>query len=645
MLRGPQGTLFGSGSLSGTVRYISNQPVLGLTKVFGELEGTTVTGGKQGGSVKVGTNVPLGNTAALRLVGYFDQMPGYQDAVQPNLSVNVTPNDELTITPRFVYQDIKTNGWNRTDVFNILANPYTTTRPAVTLDGRRLFTQIGEPFTDKFYLGDLDIKYNAGPVTVTSITSYTHRDVDVVRDAGALTSSITGGSIGLPASVYTLDAPLDDATKVNQITQELRFSGTLEKLKWVFGGFYANGRRHYAQNLLVSGFEQISGIPNCAPLPKCEVAPKDVLFYSNLSYRLQQYAIFGEGTYAFTDKLSFTAGLRYYNFKEDKQQIFDGLFGANGDGTPQSQPGSTKADGVAPRFILSYKVSEDTTLNAQAAKGFRLGGVNDPLNVNLCTQQDLVTFGGRDSWTDETAWSYEVGAKSRLFGGKGSIGVSAFYIDIKDLQVSVTAGSCSSRLIFNVPKARSVGGEVEFAVTPNEHFDFSLSAGYNDSKLKSTVTSTAAGGGVTVVSGIQDGARLPSVPQVQWAASATYQTLFAGTFSAYLTGTYQHIGDRWTQVGDEYLSHTFRINAYGANQPGGPLTQNTIQFDPRLPAYDILNARIGVRRDFWDVALFVNNLTDERALLALDRERGFNARFGYLVNQPRTFGINARVDF
>src|SRR5438045_1638801 len=192
VLRGPQGTLFGSGSLSGTVRYISNQPVLGLTKVFGELEGTTVTGGKQGGSVKVGTNVPLGNTAALRLVGYFDQMPGYQDAVQPNLSVNddyntghragfrgaiaFTPNDQLTITPRFVYQDIKTNGWNRTDVFNILANPYTTTRPKVTLDDRRLFTQIGEPFTDKFYLGDLDIKYDAGPVTVTSVTSYTHRD-------------------------------------------------------------------------------------------------------------------------------------------------------------------------------------------------------------------------------------------------------------------------------------------------------------------------------------------------------------------------------------------------------------------------------------------------------------------------------------
>src|SRR5262249_29528139 len=155
--------------------YISNQPVLGQTKVFAEVEGSKVSGGGQGGNIKVGTNVPLGNMAALRLVGWFDQTPGYQDAVQPNLTINsdyntghrtgiraaieIAPSDQFTIVPRFVYQDIKTNGWNRSDEFNILANPYTTTRPAVTLGDRRLFTQTGEPFTDKFYLGDLTMKY------------------------------------------------------------------------------------------------------------------------------------------------------------------------------------------------------------------------------------------------------------------------------------------------------------------------------------------------------------------------------------------------------------------------------------------------------------------------------------------------------
>ena len=76
-----------------------------------------------------------------------------------------------------------------------------------------------------------------------------------------------------------------------------------------------------------------------------------------------------------------------------------------------------------------------------------------------------------------------------------------------------------------------------------------------------------------------------------------------------------------------------------------PLTAATFKFDPELPSYDIVNLRLGVRHGQWDVALFGNNLTDEVAFLALDRERGRRARVGYLTNQPRTFGITARINF
>src|SRR6185369_8800622 len=147
-------------------------------------------------------------------------------------------------------------------------------------------------------------------------------------------------------------------------------------------------------------------------------------------------------------------------------------------------------------------------------KGFRLGGINDPLNVPICTPQDLITFSGRDSWKDERAWNYEIGAKSTLMGGRASLNVSAYYMDISDLQLTVTAGSCTSRLVFNVPKARSTGLEVDFSATPSEHFDFSVNASLNNGQLRSTLTSTTAGGTVSVVSGIKDGNRLPSVPEV-----------------------------------------------------------------------------------------------------------------------------------
>ncbi|MEO8189874.1 MAG: TonB-dependent receptor [Acidobacteriota bacterium] len=659
VLRGPQGTLFGSGSESGTVRYITNQPELGVTRYFGELAGNTISGGNQGGNAKFGINAPVGSTAALRIVGYYDRIAGYTDAVQPNLSVDknvntgdrtglraafeFAPDDRLTIIPRVVYQKVKMDGWNREDAYNILANPFTTTRPPVRLGERQIFTQIDEPFNDKFFLGDVNVKYNFGDVTLTSVTSYTHRDIDVVRDAGALTSSITGGSFGLPPSVYNLNSPLDDATKANALTQELRVSGGKadSRFNWVAGGFYGNSRRAYSQQLHVAGYEAM----NVGPFTNTRtVAPPDVLFFSDLSYKLDQFALFGEGTLAVTEKFSVTAGLRYYHFSEDKKQIFDGLFGADGNGQPQSQPGSTKADGVAPRFIASYKVTDSTNLNAQVSKGFRLGGVNDPLNVNLCTAQDRITFGGRENWKDEKAWNYEIGSKSRLFGGRGSFNASLFYVDINDLQATVTAGSCSSRVIFNVPKARSMGGELEFAAAVTDHFDFSVSGSYNDATLRSTLTSTDPGGNVSVVSGIQSGKRLPSVPRFQAALAATYQQPITPDFNGYFSATYNHVGSRFTQVGDDLLG-TLNLNSFGANAIGGPLTASTFTYDPELPAYDLVNLRLGVRHANWDVALYCNNLTDELARLALDQERGTRARIGYLTNQPRTIGITTRIDF
>ena len=653
VLRGPQGTLFGSGSLSGTVRYISNQPEPGVTKWFGELGGSSIDGGNQGGDVKLGVNAPLGDSAALRVAAYYNRLAGYMDAVQPDRSVKedvntgdragvraalrFAPSDRLTITPRFFYQKVEMDGWNRIDDYNILANPYTTTRPPVSLGERQLFTQIDEPFDDEFVLGDLNLSYRFGDITLTSITSFTHRDVLVVRDAGALTSSITGGSVGLPESVYTLDAPLDDATTAKVWTQEVRFSGGAGNFQWVAGGFYGSTRRDYGQSLLVAGFEDATGIPTAGNFG----AGKDVLFYSDLHYELDQFALFGEATLRVNDRFSVTGGLRYYDFSEDRTQVFDGIFA-----DPSAAPASTDANGVAPRLIATYRLSDTTNLNAQVSKGFRLGGINDPLNVPLCTPADLETFGGHESWDDETAWNYEIGSKSRLSGGRGSFNVSAFYMDVSDLQATVTAGSCSSRVVFNVPKSRSAGAELELAMAPNDNFDFAVSLGFNDSQLRSTVTSTASDGTVSVVSGIQEGNRLPSVPQFQAAAAATYQWQMRGSSLGYVTGTYQHIGSRFTQVGNEDPGYgVVDLLSFAPNTIGGPLTASTFTFDPEMPAYDIFNLRLGVLKGRWDVSLYANNLTDERAFLALDIERGKRARVGYLTNQPRTFGLTARFKF
>jgi iron complex outermembrane receptor protein len=660
VLRGPQGTLFGSGSLSGTVRYISNQPELGVASTFGEVGVNWVDGGAAGNNAKLGFNAPLGDKAAFRVVGYSNALGGWMDALQPNFHVDqnvnggnrtgvraafkIAPSGRVSLTPRFVYQKVKMDGWNRIDAFNILANPYTTTRPAVFL-GNRLFTQIVEPFTDEFFLGDVNVGFDLGAVRLTSITSFTNRYILVVRDAGALTSSITGGSVGLSEPIYTLDAPLSDATKSKVWTQEVRFSGGRDRLQWLVGGFYSNNKRHYGQDLDVFGFDRASAAElGISPgWTRGLRAPADHLFWSDLDYTLKQTALFGEATLGLGERLSLTGGLRYYNFDEKRDQIFDGIFGNDNNGTSLvTQPGSTNANGVAPRVIASYKVSEALTLNAQVSQGFRLGGINDPINVPLCTAQDLATFSGHNSWQDEKAWNYEVGVKSRVMGGRGSINLSAFYMDIQDLQLTVTAGSCSSRLILNAPKARSQGLEAEVTVSATDNLDLSVSGSFNDAKLKSTLTD----GGGTPLPGIVTGNRLPSVPRSQVTAAATYGWPVGAGARAFFGVSYSYVGSRFTLIDDLAPgAGTVNLNSFGANTIGGPLTQATFTFNPELPSYGLLNLRTGVIRNTWEVAIFLNNAAAQRAFLALDRERGRRARVGYLTNQPRTMGVSLRFNY
>src|SRR5205807_8648887 len=167
--------------------------------------------------------------------------------------------------------------------------------------------------------------------------------------------------------VYSLNSPLSDATggggpavstrkPATTFTQERRLSGTVTRFRWLLGGFYAHLNRDYGQDLPVTGFTARSGVPSRSSIDT--LAPPDSLFFSKLSYKLDQFAAFGEGTVALSDQWDFIAGLRYYHFSEDKQQFFGGIFGEGANGEVVSQPGNTTADGVASRVIVSYKIAD-----------------------------------------------------------------------------------------------------------------------------------------------------------------------------------------------------------------------------------------------------------------------------------------------
>jgi iron complex outermembrane receptor protein len=234
--------------------------------------------------------------------------------------------------------------------------------------------------------------------------------------------------------------------------------------------------------------------------------------------------------------------------------------------------------------------------------------------------------------------------------------IGAFYSDIKDLQGNVTADSCSSRLVYNVPTARSEGIEMELFARPNAAWDFGVSASVLDAKLTSsaTVPSPVPGGAPVVVGGLQDGARLPTAPKTQAAAFVGYTLPLSSQRDFFTNFTVQYVGSSFSQFENEQpgwgnictgCPNAANPNAARLDEFGGPLSTNSFTFNPELPSYTIGNLRLGLKSDHWQAAFYVNNLWDETARLALDYERGRTARLGYLTNQPRTYGLYGSYSF
>jgi outer membrane receptor protein involved in Fe transport len=310
-----------------------------------------------------------------------------------------------------------------------------------------------------------------------------------------------------------------------------------------------------------------------------------------------------------------------------------GLF-ANGDVSVDK----TKSSGFTPRLLASFKAGERVTFNAQASKGFRLGGVNDPLNLPLCGPTDKATFGGFPNYEDETLWNYEAGVKSQ-FGRGLTFNAAAFYTDISDLQVTADAGTCSSRVVFNVPKAHSTGFEFELSAAPMEGLDLTLSGSVVEAEFDSTLRT--AGG--AVIEGIEEGNRLPSVPKFQLSASGSYSFPVSFGKEAFIGASFQHVGSRFTQPGDQVNNP--RTFVHGLTFGGAPASASTT-LNLKLPDYQLVNLSAGIEFEGkLEVSAYINNLFDENALLAFDRERGGRARLGFATNQPRTYGLTVRKSF
>ncbi len=317
-LRGPQGTLFGAGSVGGTIRYITNQPNVDRVEGTAEAGAEILKGGDIGYSAKAAINLPLAPTAALRVVGYGTHFGGFINSVGPYSKKNVNdgrriggrasllfqPTPELKITPRVVYQDVEAGGFNREDHYILFDNQFLPGGGA-DLDERTQFLKFREKFRDKTLLTDLVASYDFGGAELTSVSSYVHRNILVSRDASALTGSIYVSFSGAPGAAgalggAALDSNLVDKTKLKQFTQELRLSSSGSgPFQWVFGGFYSHVDRKYTQRLPTPGSDVFSQIfLGATPVSATRNGfPADSPYNADIPYVIKQEALFGEGSY------------------------------------------------------------------------------------------------------------------------------------------------------------------------------------------------------------------------------------------------------------------------------------------------------------------------------------------------------------
>lgn len=189
----------------------------------------------------------------------------------------------------------------------------------------------------------------------------------------------------------------------------------------------------------------------------------------------------------------------------------------------------------------------------------------------------------------------------------------------------------------NVDEAHSQGLEFEATVRPTANLELTFAGSYTDAELDSDLRSSGGG----ILGGVEDGNELPTAPDYSLALTGTYFFDLTEGWEGYFSTAFQSVGARYTQISDQ----TAGAGTVQLFQNVGGGTQATFNFDSELENYQTVNLRFGGRTANWDVALFVNNATDENVRQSLDRERGGRARVGYRVGQPRTAGITARYDF
>ncbi len=660
VLRGPQGTLYGAGSMGGTVKLVTNQPKLGSFEGAADVSASqTSSGGSTNGGGSLMLNIPVGDIAALRLVLTDKYISGWIDRkvvsdfpfptgfgscnsafyhcdrgdlldatvdktihgsnlerfAGARASFLVAPTDTLKITTALMYQRIDADGYNAFQYPPGAAGGYSLYQPY----------DIQEPYYDQFKLASITVKYNPGPFELTSVTSYWQRESVQSQDTTEGVQNVFNLTQFIPNIFYEYDPS-------SQFAEEFRLASTGPgPLQWVGGLFFTD---------LHSGYQTLNQNPAFANALACVTPyngnacpaggtysptnggpaanPNGILYNVNNPNSLTQEAIYGQATYKLRSDLSLTGGLRFYRFDISGTSSAIGAGTATGNGTATLGSESGSGSGVLPKIDLSYTPTADLTVYGTVAKGARPGGVNDPIPLSTSSYYYCGPGSGPKYLTSQQAyygpdgiWSYEIGEKARFADRRITVNADVFYVEWNNIQ-ELFGLTCGYNFSANAGKAKTYGPELEASAMLTDGLILSVSGAFTQAYISEPSTSA----GLTLT----PGTRINSVPRYTGNVSLEYSREIANGY----VGT--------ARVNEAYVGSSHDV-AYDAQD---------------LPPYALLDARLGIVKNAWSLSLFGTNLANKRAILTID-----NTIFGWqqpdltraTTNQPRTVGLDYQVKF
>ncbi len=621
VLKGPQGTLYGANSMSGTIKLIPKKPSLDQMESYID---SSVGGTEHGGfdwGVNAMVNLPLSqDKLGLRVVAWNDERSGYIDNVrlgQNNINdentwgtramLRLAANEQFTVDASVMIQRTHSNGTSRETPTGTIGHVPTTVLPTFQGGDYTTTSFTSDVWDDDWEIYSLTGEYRMDNGTITATTNWFDRELNFNFDSTPI--------------LLFFGVPIPAITKQPQSrrvwSNELRYASNWDgPIQVVLGGLVQREKTNFEVQVIASDPVTGFALGPFDPDTDALAGTGNAFFGRTNDGTINQEALFGEASVDLTDKLTATAGLRYFHSRQKSSEVqthpFGGFPNAN---RPDPDPNDDSNNKVTSKFNLAYKADDNLLIFATASQGFRVGGLN-------AASLPLIAGVPRNFGPD-SLWNYEVGIKNSVADGRVFFDLSVYQIDWSNMQSVSKDATGAFQFIANAGDARIQGIELNGTAKLTDNFKVSGGLAFTDARLVKDQPGVTPGNIIEVTNPGHKGDDIPNVPEFTFNASAEYTYPVGDTLQGIARLDFSYVGKYQTE---------FRPQGTG---PGlNPFTQT-------VGGYATVNSTIGVENDRWGAKLFVNNLFDERGIV--DAIASDQDPLAFLITRPRTYGLNITV--